>query len=71
MNGQWCKRCPQCGNYMMKADPSESGMCCACGWEEYTHDVYCDVVNKNCPFFPATEDQPLGPAGYAERKTSR
>jgi len=54
MNGKWWKRCPQCGNYIMKDDPRESAMCCACGWEEYRHGAYCDVVNQHCPYYSAS-----------------
>jgi hypothetical protein len=48
MADMWFKRCPQCGTYMKKLDPQESGMCCACGWEEYTGAFYCEVVNSYC-----------------------
>jgi len=48
MADMWFKRCPQCGNYMKKTAPQESGMCCACGWEEYVVAFYCEVVNRYC-----------------------
>jgi len=48
MSDMWFKRCPQCGNYMKKREPQDSGMCCACGWEEYVASFYCDAVNGFC-----------------------
>ena len=49
----WYKLCPQCGNYMKKNDPQETGMCCSCGWEEYAPPFFCELVNKYCTFAPA------------------
>ncbi len=48
MDGIWYKKCPRCGNYILKRDPTESGMCCACGWEEYDGHFYCSLVRKYC-----------------------
>ena len=51
MDGIWYKRCPQCSNYMQKADPRESCMCCSCGWEEYAVTTfYCEVIHKYCSY---------------------
>ena len=48
MDGMWCKHCPKCGNYVMKADPRESGMCKACGWVEYVAVFYCELRRRYC-----------------------
>jgi anaerobic ribonucleoside-triphosphate reductase len=48
MADMWFKRCPQCGTYMKKTEPQESSMCCACGWQEYVGEFYCEVVDGYC-----------------------
>ena len=48
MEGMWCKHCPKCGNYVMKTDPRESGMCKACGWVEYVAVFYCELRRRYC-----------------------
>ncbi len=42
------KHCPQCGNYLKKLDPQESGMCCCCGWKEYIVGYYCEFRRRYC-----------------------
>ncbi len=42
------KHCPQCGNYLKKLDPQESGMCCCCGWQEYVAGYYCEFRRRFC-----------------------
>jgi len=62
----WIKRCPRCGNYIRKATPQESGMCCACGWEEYIVLFYCEVVNRYCSLKSEDIHQPAEePGSYA------
>ena len=53
MHGMWYKLCPQCRNYMKKADPQESSTCCACGWEEYIPPYYCEFVHTFCAHLSA------------------
>ncbi len=48
MFGVWLKKCPRCGNYMMKTDPQETCMCCACGWQENNGHFFCEVINDYC-----------------------
>jgi anaerobic ribonucleoside-triphosphate reductase len=62
MADMWFKRCPQCGTYMKKVEPQESGMCCACGWEEYVGAFYCEVVDKYCTHL--SQDYSLEVASY-------
>jgi uncharacterized C2H2 Zn-finger protein len=53
MDGMWYKRCPRCGNYIKKRDPQESGVCCACGWEEYINSIYCEATRNYCTLLSA------------------
>jgi len=58
MDGMWYKHCPDCGNYVKKSDPLESGMCCACGWEEYAPPYYCEVRHRYCTADADRSDKP-------------
>ena len=53
MDGMWYKLCPQCRNYIKKTSPQDSGICCACGWEEYPVTHFCEIVDKYCEFYPS------------------
>jgi hypothetical protein len=55
MDGIWFKRCAQCGNYLKKAAPQESGICCACGWTEYAPPYFCDIIENYCDFCSSEE----------------
>jgi hypothetical protein len=58
MADMWYKLCPNCSNYLKKADPLESGMCCACGWEEYVTAYYCEVLHRFCSAYcPGNKNQ--------------
>ena len=48
MSGIWFIKCPRCKNYMKKTDPEESCMCCACGWQEQTGQVFCEHIHNFC-----------------------
>jgi hypothetical protein len=52
MDGVWYKLCPQCRNYIKKAEPQDSGKCRACGWEEYSGMYFCEIADKYCMFYP-------------------
>jgi hypothetical protein len=53
MDGVWYKLCPRCRNYIKKTESQDSGICSACGWEEYSVKYFCEIVDKYCVFYPS------------------
>ncbi len=59
MDGIWYKLCPKCRNYIKKVDPQDSGICCACGWEEHPVMYFCEIADKYCAFSPSARGDKL------------